>query len=107
MEVGDCVLLLGLAGLHGHFPAMGIVRVFLPENYFDLSKALWGEERFPLVFFFTTERIQYSWPTFTDDMNYKSNWRPGGLFYQIGPDRLAPFGGAAPYVNHVRANYAL
>jgi 5-methylcytosine-specific restriction enzyme A len=105
LSPGDYFLLLGLAGLHGLFPAMGGVRAFVPEDLLTLSNAFWGEERFPLIFFFQTERIHYSWPDFTDDVEYKGNFRPAGQVYAIQPARLEKFGGPTGYVQHVRARY--
>lgn len=108
MAPGDYFLLVGLAGLHGWLPAMGRIEVYVPEDDFlDLSLELWGEDRFPLVFFFRTERIEYSWWDFTDDLDYKGHWRPAGMVYRIKPDRMASFGGPQGYINHVRNRYLM
>jgi hypothetical protein len=73
----------------------------------SLSKALWGETRFPYIFFFETERLDYSWITFLDHTGYERNFNPHGLFYHTKPERLIKHGGAMGFVKTLRSTHKI
>jgi 5-methylcytosine-specific restriction enzyme A len=56
LSPGDTVLLVESTRGDGAIPALGIVKVYPREELPDLSSALWGDVRFPYVFFFETEQ---------------------------------------------------
>lgn len=89
MKAGDLILLVdNVRWSEGSIRAMGIVKVFFSEEMTELSKYLWGENRYPFVFFFDTEKVDFSWIEFLDHTNYKKNWNPRGWFYRLDPLRL-------------------
>jgi 5-methylcytosine-specific restriction protein A len=102
---GDFVLLVRAAKLDGIAPALCEVKVFLPEELSRLSTALWGESKFPYVFFFDTEVVGVPWPRFLHEIGYSLNLRPRGMFCAVDPARLERWRGAAGYAEHLRDTY--
>lgn len=102
LQVGDAFLLVG--SIHwttAIIPALGIVRVFPRTLMKTLSQELWGDVRFPRIFFFDTQRIEYHWQQFVADVGYSSNFNPHGLVYRVRSNRLSKFGGPSGYVDHL------
>jgi hypothetical protein len=106
LQVGDVVLLVQSTHMTGSIPALCEVKVFLPIEFRALSMALWGEEKYPYIFFFDTEELDFLWIKFIEDIGYSSNFDPRGKFYSVGDDRLARFNGAPGYVKYLRASRA-
>src|SRR5215208_669160 len=52
---GDVVLLVETTTADGRVPALCEVRLFWRVPLQELSETLWGEHRFPYIFFFQTE----------------------------------------------------
>ena len=103
LEVGDAVLLVRTTSGAGDVPALCPVRCYWDVQLPRLSAALWGEERFPYIFFFETEPLELDWSTFADYVDYSSNWNPAGNFYRVAKEEeLATFGGAAGFVDYLR-----
>lgn len=107
LKVGDAVLLIETTAGPGYIPVLGIVKAYWNIELRDLSKALWGNHKFPYVFFFETEQIEYTFLEFLDDVGYKPNFRPSGQFYRLSPDRIATLGGAEKFVDQLRKIHAI
>lgn len=105
LEVGDCVLLVESARIDGGIPALCQVVAYWNHELRPLSEALWGNEKFPYIFFFITEKIDYSWIQFLHDIGYKENFNPRGQFYSISESKLRDFGGGVNYIEYLRLNY--
>jgi len=107
LEEGDAVLLVEKASLEdGYVRVLGIVKVYFSIPMEELSNALWGENRFPYIFFFDTERIQLPWFDFINHLGYKTNFRPSGNFYKVGPDRLENYRPFSKYIDFIRSSYS-
>jgi 5-methylcytosine-specific restriction protein A len=102
LEVGDAVLLVETVGEFGNIPVLGIVSAFWKCQLRDLSEALWGESKYPYVFFFNTETIDLTWEQFLNDVGFKENFNPRGKFYSVKDKSLDSFGGVSKYVDHLR-----
>jgi putative restriction endonuclease len=96
------VILVRSSRIDGDVPALCEAKVFFPNRLPSLSTALWGEERFPYVFFFNTERLDLSWIEFVQDIGYADNFNPRGNFYSVADHRLSRFNGPAGYIRHLR-----
>ncbi|MBD2096010.1 HNH endonuclease [Trichocoleus sp. FACHB-591] len=101
LSVGDAMLLIKTTGGNGEIPALGIVRVFQKYPMQELSVALWGEAKFPYIFFFDTESISLTWQAFKSHVGYDSKFRPSGNVYRVKNDRLNQFDGVEAYLSHL------
>jgi 5-methylcytosine-specific restriction protein A len=101
LEVGDVVLLVKTTGEYGEIPALGMVKGFWKQQLRELSEALWGEGKYPYVFFFNTQVLDLTWMEFVEDLGIKPNFEPRGRFFSVATKRLAAFGGAAGYVDYL------
>ena len=106
LAAGEVVLLVHSATEYGQVPVLCQVRVFRPDELRDLSFALWGNQKFPYIFFFRTEELTLSWPELREHLGYAPNFDPRGNFYSVAPHRLDDFGGVEAYVQGLRHNYA-
>lgn len=106
MALGDVVLLVESARIDGVVPALCEVKAFYPAEFPKLSAALWGDEKYPYVFFFRTEPLLLPWIEFLDHCGFKENWNPAGKVFSITPSRLAKHGGAAGYIAFLRKTYS-
>lgn len=103
LEVGDTMLLVGsIHWINCTIPAMGEVRVYPKTLLLDLSRELWGETRFPYIFFFKTERLDLTWLQFLEDIGYAQNFNPTGKVYRVTPSRFSKFDGPLGYTAHLR-----
>ena len=89
----------------GIIPAMGEVKFIFYEPQPELSRLLWGDEHFPFIFLFKTEKINLSWFQFMKDISYSENFDPRGHVYRVSDGRFSTFGGPRSYVNHIRTTY--
>lgn len=106
LSMGDCVLLVEKAGrTDGEVPVLCEVKVYLPVEFPNLSKALWGSNKFPYIFFFDTERIALTWPELRSQLGYSENYDPRGRFYSVKSRRFNEFGGEDRYVMFLRQTY--
>ena len=96
------MLLIRTTGGDGDIPALCLVDAYWKHEMTDLSRALWGSERFPYIFFFETEPISLTWTDFKEHVGYAPNFRPSGNVYRVHKDRLQQFGGARGYVEYLR-----
>jgi 5-methylcytosine-specific restriction enzyme A len=106
MARGDAVLLVESARIDGVVPALCEVKAFYPAEFRELSAALWGDEKYPYIFFFRTEPLILPWIEFLDQCGFKENWNPGGRVYSIASSRLADYGGVDGYIAFLRKSYA-
>lgn len=102
LERGDVVLLVESANIKGEIPVLCDVKVFERYELPDLSYALWGNQKYPYIFFFDTEKLNYMWIEFLEDLKYSENFDPRGKFYKVADDRLSTFGGIEDFVIYLR-----
>lgn len=78
MRPKDIVLLIGQLSRselgHGEFFYAGRVIYVLPSEDFVLSRKLWGEGSYPLIFFLQGALVDYSWHEFATDFNFAPNY---------------------------------
>lgn len=101
LRPGDAVLLVETTAGAGSVPALCIVKAFWSIAMPQLSEALWGEAKFPYVFFFDTIKIDLTWSEFSGDMDYAPNFRPSGNFYSVRDDRTEEFDGPSGYAGYL------
>lgn len=106
LDVGDAVLLVESTGGDGRVPALCRVVGFWKDELRQLSKALWGNDKFPYIFFFHTEKLNLTWKQMLSHLGYKPNFDPRGKFYSVADSKLTSLGGAERYVEYLRANHA-
>lgn len=107
LSPGDVVLLVENASDEGTVPALCEVKVFLHNEYRRLSTALWGDEKYPYIFFFKTERLSLPWRDFVNAIGYSKNFNPRGKFYSIADSRLSSHGGSAAFVKALRQRWGV
>jgi 5-methylcytosine-specific restriction protein A len=95
LSVGDHLLLLETPGPGGQFVYGGVVVGRPSMECHDLSKHLWGEQRFPLIVFLRGGLTSYRWYDFCDRLGYKRNWNPAGNTYRLPRDKIQ----ASPYAD--------
>lgn len=101
LNTGDAVLLVQSTAGEGSVPALCPNVIYHNHANHDLSQELWGNARFPYVFFFATEPIEMTWSEMCRDLGYMLGWQPR-YFVRITPERLEPFGGPEGYLRRVR-----
>src|ERR1044072_9806095 len=90
LEVGDAVLLVESTGNSGRVPVLCLVVGFWKDDLRDLSRALWGNEKFRYIFFFHTEKIDLTWNELRENLGYKPNLNPRGQFCPVAASALKP-----------------
>jgi hypothetical protein len=105
LETGDAVLLVESTGKNGRVPALCQVAGFWRDELRDLSKALWGDDKFPYIFFFDTQRLKLTWDDMLRHFDYAPKWNPRGKFLSVADAKLDTFGGAGRYVEYLRADF--
>lgn len=106
LKTGDAVLLVESTGKDGRVPALGVVVGFWRDELRGLSKALWGLNKFPYIFFFHTERLSLKWEQMRKQLGYKPKYNPRGKFLPVANNKLNSFGGVERYVEFLRTQYA-
>nr|WP_025774309.1 HNH endonuclease [Clostridium botulinum] len=91
--------------IDGTVPVLCPVKLFWPYEIRELSNALWGQSKFPYIFFFETEDLNLMWIQFLDDIGYKESFAPRGNFYKVKEERFNAFGGTNSYINYILSNY--
>jgi hypothetical protein len=71
----DWFLLLESDRPGGQFYYAGRILRRLDREAFDLSLKLWGEARYPIIFFLDGQLTNFPWERFRDDFGYKEGWR--------------------------------
>lgn len=99
---GDIVLLVKTRAKDGDIPILCKIKFVLKDSTPELSKLLWGDERFPLIFLFESEVISYTWKELVDDLGYNHKFRPNGSIYRVTEERLDAHGGTEGYLNKIR-----
>jgi len=92
-STGDYLLLLENIGDYGKFAYAGRAVSVLPRECYDLSRFLWGEDKFPLIALLKGDLTDFSWTRFCNDFGYKPHWNPAGQTYQVLEERIL----ASPY----------
>jgi len=105
LQAGDAVLLIVTTGEDGAIPALCRVKAYYPLKLYGLSKALWGSEQYPYIFFFDTTVLSLTWGEFLYHVDYKPNYDPRGKFLSVADWRLSDFGGAEGYINLLLDNF--
>jgi len=103
----DAVFLIRTTAGDGSIPALALVKAYWNVELRDLSMVLWGNHKFPYIFFFDTQLLNLSWTHFLDHVGYRPNYRPSGNFLSIRTERLDKFGGSAGYIQYVLDRYAV
>ena len=107
LQSADCVLLVTSPNLPNSMPVLCDVKLFDATPVPPLSQALWGDQGFPFIFFFDTERLSLDWQTFKKDVGYDDRYRPQGRFEPIGDNTLIAIGGPNAYLQMLRKQYAI
>jgi len=107
LETGDVVLLVKTTAGEGSVPVLCKVEVFVKSELESLSKALWGSDKYPYIFFFNTKLLELTWDAFSEQIGYSANFNPRGQFYLVAESRLTPFGGVERYIDYLQAAYSL
>lgn len=105
LKEGDTVLLVESTGTDGRVPVLCKVIGFWKDELKVLSKALWGSEQFPYIFFFHTQRMVLTWDEFRDQLGYSPNFDPRGKFYSVADSKLESLGGPERYTNFLLTHY--
>ena len=86
---GDEFMLMG-----SHvFEVIGTILLKLPEFDFNLSKAIWREERFPIIVFLqNTKFISLHFDDFRKKLNFAPNYHMRGYAMRVAPARLRDAG---------------
>ena len=101
LQTSDLVLFVKSLHIPGEIPAMCIVNVFEKIELPKLSIALWGEDKFPYIFFFKTEKINLTWMEFIEYLNYRHNYDPRGTFCFIAENKLKRWGGSSGFHDYL------
>lgn len=101
LNSGDAVLLVESVVGDGNVPALCPDVIYHNHANHDLSEELWGNPRYPYVFFFDTEVIDMTWSEMCSDLGYSPNWIPRN-FFRITPKCLVAHGGPEGYLRRVR-----
>lgn len=102
IQPGDIVMLVRTRSKDGDIPILCTIKFILNESNPELSKLLWGDERFPLIFLFNSEVINYTWKELVDDLGYNPKFRPNGSIIRVTEERLHTHNGAEGYLNKIR-----
>jgi len=102
IKKGDYFLLLKSRSGNGSIPVLCRIKIVLNGQNTELSKYLWDDDKFALVFLFDTEIINYTWTEMLTDMGYKEKYRPAGSVVRLTEDRLERFDGATGFIEKIR-----
>jgi hypothetical protein len=78
----------------------------VPGEQPALSKALWHDAHYPLIFMFDTVELDLPWPQFLQQLGYAPNLDPRGHFLSVGDERLDACGGAESYARFLKEHFA-
>lgn len=98
LQPGDIMLLIGQLSPHAldyaRFFYAGKITHIVPGEQFDLSRKLWGDGGFPIIFFMQGGLIDYAWRDFTNDFGLSPNYYVAGQTMRLKPERLdaSPYG---------------
>lgn len=105
LKVGDTVLLVQSSRIDGRVPILCKVKVYLPVRLNELSKMLWGDDKYPFIFFFDAEEIDLMWIDFRDHLGYMERFDPRGKFYKVAQERLNKYGSIHNYIEFLLSHY--
>jgi len=71
------------------------------------SQYIWGEARWPLLFFFEALDLSLPWPTFLTHVGYSPNCNPGGRLNCVKATRygMLPGGNPEAYLRYILQNW--
>ena len=101
---GDAVLLVESVSGDGSVPALCPDVRYWNRAYHQVSEELWGNPRYPYVFYFRTEPLDLTWREMCADLGYRFNWSPRN-FFRIPVERVEPFGGPEGYLRRLRERH--
>jgi len=109
VKPGDYWMLLDTPAGGGGFQYIGKVDLALSGVQEKLSKHLWTESRFPLIFLMHGQMIDMPWGSFLDYFGYRSSWDPRGLAFGLAKERLrsTPTPDDASYVRYVTSTFGM
>lgn len=107
LSKGDCVLLVQSARIDGMVPILCKVKVFHPVKLNELSKQLWGDDKYPFIFFFDTLEISLTWIEFREHMGYMERFDPRGNIYKVDENRLSSYGSVPKYIEFIENKYSI
>ena len=105
LHVNDTMLLIRTIAGEGEIPVLCTIKAFWKVEMREVSRILWGSDRFPYIFFFTTEKINLTWNTFKNYVQYNPRFRPSGNVYLVQKDRLGKFGGVAEFIDLIKREH--
>ncbi len=85
MDTGDFLLLLETDFFR--YAGQVIHRVSVP--CWELSRHIWGEQRFPLIVLLQGQMIGYPWTEFIEQFRFDPKYHMRGNTMRLGPDRVA------------------
>jgi hypothetical protein len=106
LSKNDYVLLIENTRIIGLIPALCHVKYYLASQQPALSKVLWGDDKFPYIFFFDTERLDLAWIDFIDQLNYREQYNPRGQFLAVADEKVEKFGGVEGYIRYIREEFS-
>lgn len=107
LQPGDAVLLVETIGAGGRVPALAEVKYYWHRPLPALSEALWGDNRFPFIFFFDTEPLRLTWEDLRKELGFNIRYRPPPHFHSVRSERLAEMGGPQTFVDRIRRHYSV
>jgi hypothetical protein len=108
---GDVFLLIGRVQIapfpDGAFDYCANIELAWPQPLPITSQQIWGEPRWPFIFFFEGKPTSLPWPVFLKDANYRAAWNPQGRFYRVNPAIYHRLPGGDPdgYLRHILQKY--
>lgn len=106
LKNGDTVLLVQSSRIDGKVPILCKVKVYLPVKLNELSKVLWGDDKYPFIFFFDSEEIDLMWIDFREHLGYMEKFDPRGNFYKVASERLQSYGSIQNYIDYLLKHYS-
>jgi hypothetical protein len=88
LKRSDLILLLDTDGEGGKFCYIGKCIFKLPSTYPELSQALWGDPKFPIIVLLLGHLINYPWLMFLRDFQYGPGLKPMGRTHTISDEAL-------------------
>jgi hypothetical protein len=85
MDTGDFLLLLESSDFA--YASQVIHRITRP--CWELSRHIWGEERFPIVILLQGELISYAWTEFREHFGFAANYHMRGNTMRLSAERVA------------------
>lgn len=105
MQTGDHLMLMPSK----EFKYCGeVIHRFSGLNH-ELSNALWGEEKFPIIILLRGDWISFEWKIFKETFGYKENWELRGKAWRLSPTKIADssFQTEDAFISHILSKLQL